>query len=166
MLSLFKHKALKKQDRPNAAHDSIAGHIFNIIIRSQEACAAFLQRKTNKLSKAAKICLLLTFCLFSSGYSLYHFKYSFTTNNKTHITFEKILNIDNTINPNNVILKSNKQIEQDGYRRIQQFLRYTDSLDLTVSGRKTSDSILKSRPGLMDSVRYCEKMFQSQSTNK
>lgn len=46
--------------------------------------------------------------------------------------------------------------------RLASFQHYWDSLSLTVSGRKTRDSLLQVRPGLLDSIRIAEQLIATQ----
>jgi hypothetical protein len=49
--------------------------------------------------------------------------------------------------------------------RIQSFHKYIDSLARSPSGRKTRDSLLVARPGLMDSVRIAESLINNRKTS-
>ena len=46
--------------------------------------------------------------------------------------------------------------------RLAIFHHYWDSLSLTVSGRKTRDSLLQARPGLLDSISIAEQLIATQ----
>lgn len=46
--------------------------------------------------------------------------------------------------------------------RLATFHHYWDSLSLTESGQKTRDSLLQSRPGLLDSIRIAEQLIETQ----
>lgn len=162
MLSKLKHRALKKRDRQNFKQDQIASHIFITTIRFQEKCAAFLQRKTNRLSKSFKIFLLVAFCCFSFGYSFYHLKSSVTNYSRSYIPVKQLLK-NGSIYKSDSVVTPRKQMAIEEYDRIQQFLHYMDSLNQTASGRKTKDSILRLHPGLTDSIQYVNRIFQSQS---
>jgi hypothetical protein len=166
MFSIFNRRVVKKEKGQNAKQERIANHIFNTTIKFQQKWAAYLQNKTNRLSTEVKIWLLIAFCFISIGYSIYRLKYSFTTKSDTFIQVERFIKTDTNNKSGHLIFIPRNQVPTDGHRRIQQFLNYMDSLNLTPSGRKIHDSVLKNRPGLMDSVRLFEKMSQSKSILK
>jgi hypothetical protein len=68
-----------------------------------------------------------------------------------------------TVNEKPVGLHTNDSILQS---RIQSFHKYIDSLARSPSGRKTRDSLLAARPGLMDSVRMAESLNKNRKTSK
>jgi len=162
MFSILKRRVVIKQSEQSSEQERIATHIFNTTIEFQQKWSTYLQRKTNRLSNVVKICLLIAFCFISTGYSIYRLKYSFTTSRESVIQVDRFVTKGSTSNSGDLILKPHKQPANDKFFRIQKFLKYIDSLNLTTSGRKLKDSILKDRPGLMDSIRTVEKMFQSQ----
>ncbi len=166
MFSIFNRRVVKKEKGQNVKQERIATHIFNTTIKFQQKWAEYLQCKTNSLSKAGKLWLLIAFCFISIGYSIYRLKYSFTTKSETFIQVERFVKTGADIKSGDLMFKSHKQVANDGHPRIQKFLNYLDSLNLTPSGRKIQDSILKDRPGLMDSIRLLEKMSQSKSIFK
>lgn len=166
MFSIFNRRGVKRNNEENSKQDRIATHIFNTTIKFQHRCAIYLQRKTERLSKAVKIFLLIGFCLLSITYSLYQLKHNFTKNAESFVHVDTFLIRGSTTESGNLNFKSLKQPATDDYRRIKRFLNYIDSLNLTSSGSKVKDSILRDRPGLMDSIHHVEKMFQSQSINK
>lgn len=50
--------------------------------------------------------------------------------------------------------------------RIASVHYYWDSLSGSASGRKTRDSLLQARPGLMDSIRMAEQLIATQKQNR
>lgn len=46
-------------------------------------------------------------------------------------------------------------------KQIKAFHSYMDNLAMSESGRKTRDSILEARPGLLDSIRIVETMYNN-----
>lgn len=166
MFSTFIRRGIKRKNEDNSQQERIATHIFNTTIKFQHRWATYLQRKTEPLSKAAKIFFLMVFCLIAMSFSLYRVKYSFTVNSDSFVLVGRFVNKGTTDTSADLNFKPLKQPAADDYRRIKRFLNYIDSLSLTPSGKKIKDSILSDRPGLMDSIHHVEKMFQSQSINK
>src|SRR5438093_4834330 len=70
---LFQSKQNRKQkiSRQSVIQDRIAAGIVRKTIRLQQRGAAFLQRRTERLTGRLKKYLLIGFCLLSGGYSLY-----------------------------------------------------------------------------------------------
>ena len=64
---------------------------------------------------------------------------------------------------NKPMLQENDSILQN---RIHAFHKYIDSLARSPSGRRTRDSLLAVRPGLMDSVRMAESLINNRKTSK
>jgi hypothetical protein len=67
-----------------------------------------------------------------------------------------------TVNQKPMGLQTNDSVLQN---RIQSFHKYIDSLARSPSGRKTIDSLLSARPGLMDSVRMAESLINNRKTS-
>lgn len=50
-------------------------------------------------------------------------------------------------------------------KQIQAFKSYLQNLEASESGRKTRDSLLRARPGLMDSISMAETLLNNQNEN-
>jgi hypothetical protein len=57
-------------------------------------------------------------------------------------------------------------IPETEFQKIEKFKKQVDSLSSTFSGRKKRDSILRSRPGLLDSILQFEKIYRLQKKLK
>lgn len=163
MFSLFKHKRQQDQPGPNGFVDKLAAGIVMKCLRVQGKWADCLQRKTNSLSLKARKYSLVLFCLLSVGSSLYLIVESVTgTSNKNlgvapiRVPVHATQNgEENTRSP---LLMTKMEVE-----RIERFRRYMDSLGESPLGRKHRDSLLLIRPGLMDSLRRIETLYQLQT---
>jgi hypothetical protein len=163
MFSLFKSRKQRKQPGPNEFLDNVVVGIVTRCIGVQGKWAAFMQRKTNRLSlQARKICLLL-FCLLSIGCSLYLIVGSVTGTSNKHLGVASIrvplhATQNGDENTRSSLLITKKEVE-----RIELFRRHMDSLGESAPGSKHRDSLLALRPGLMDSIRMIEQLYQLQT---
>jgi hypothetical protein len=166
MFSSFKCKAKGVGHSIDPIQDRIAAGMVDKCVCLQLKWAAYLQGKSERLSNRVKKCWLMAFCLLSVGSSLYMGIKSFGGgNNKTLI-----------VTPINVPVHSSPSVDKsthsfliitkDEIRKIERFRLYMDSLGRSLAGKKTRDSILLSRPGLMDSIRVVESLYQLQSSKK
>jgi hypothetical protein len=166
MFSLFKNKWQKEQQSSNAFADKVAAGIVKKCIQGQAKWANYMQRKTNGLSLQARKYSLLLFCILSVGCSLYLIAESFTgSSNKNLIVAPIHVPLHSTKtgeeNSHSFLLITKKEFE-----KIEKFRRYVDSLGGSASGIKIRDSLLSLRPGLMDSIRVIEKLYQLQTSKK
>lgn len=67
-----------------------------------------------------------------------------------------------TVSETSIASHTNDSILQ---HRIHAFHKYIDSLARSPSGRKSRDSLLAARPGLMDSVRMAESLIKNRKTS-
>jgi len=125
-----------------------------------------LQRCSEHLSSTAKRFLLILFSLTGLGVSTYLIiKNSFSHNHIGTFSFKSI-RLPNPIykrksDENNVNIISEKE-----FKTVEKFKKLFDSLSANSPDNKLKDSILKSRPGLFDSVAQFEKIYQLQEQNK
>lgn len=56
-------------------------------------------------------------------------------------------------------------ITKEEFKKIEHFKKYTDSLAGSPAGKEIYDSILISRPGLIDSIILLENIYHSQIKN-
>lgn len=166
MFLLFKNKERKEQQSQYSFHDKVAAGIVKGCIQVQTKWAAYMQRKTEGLSpKAKKYCLLL-FCLLSVGCSLYLIIESFIGTSKKNIGVAPIDVPVHAAQNGEKYTRSFLLITKKEFERIARFHHYVDSLGRSAAGIKIRDSLLSLRPGLMDSIRVVEKLYQLQTSKK
>ena len=161
LLSLRKKKG-KTFPAVNPAQDGIAKKIVASCIRLQERCAAFMQKQTERFSRNGKLIALFLFCLIAGSMSIYLMAASLMEYRDVPI---KILSIKAPLQSGRSAgdnYRSSIVITKQEYQRIEHFRHYMDSLSRTLSGKRVYDSILKQRPGLMDSIAFIENIYQSQ----
>jgi hypothetical protein len=123
-----------------------------------------MQRKSDKLSGGAKKCCLVLFCLLSLGCSLYLILKSFSSSNDKTLMVAPINVPLHSANGGDYDTRSPLLLTKAEFQRIEQFSRYMDSLNSSVSGKRIRDSLLLSRPGLMDSIQVLKRLFQLQTS--
>ena len=163
MLSLFRNKKKQKAVLENTAQDRIAKNVVGKMLRLQQRWAAFMERHTERLSVKWKLIVLFFFCLCSGGLSILFIARSLMNNHATsfHVIQGKI--------PQHISKSGDERtkavtiVTKEEYDKIQHFRKYMDSLARSPSGKKSYDSILINRPGLMDSIILIENIYLSQT---
>lgn len=138
---------------------------IRILGRFQRKYADRLQEMSEKMSpRTKKLCLLLFVVVFG-GLSVSIVWRSVTAHgNRSVVTIQPIVPSP----PSGHSSKENGLWPEGGvsareYNMIRAFHRYLDSLGSTADGQALRDSLLKGRPGLMDSIVAIEKMYSGQS---
>ncbi len=126
--------------------------------------AGYLQGKSQLLSMREKKLSLFFFCLLFGGISIYIILRSAVSKEKT-VSIQKISKPALAIQDGETVLQPDSIITHREYKRIQQFKIYLLDLKNDTSGKKRFDSIILSRPRLMDSILIIEKLYLSQNQN-
>lgn len=136
------------------------------IDKKQRQCAGYLNRKTEKYNKRSKQIVLAAFCLLFGSSSIYIIVRAIESPSGK-ITIEKMsfpkyaTGSDTTSGFQPIPVLTEKQ-----HQRIQRFKKYMDSLQTTKAGQIKYDSIIKARPGLMDSIDFIEQVYREQTKTK
>ena len=153
---------LLKRKYPAVAEtrQKVAGRIALWMAKLQTAFATYMDRKINPLPVKQKRWLLFGFCFLLSLYCLSLLLAPFTTERKK-VTIK--------VEPIQFAKPQQKEkqhsavfIPKEQYNRIHAFKLYLDSLAESKTGRRLYDSIVGSRPGLMDSLKMIEAYYQIQ----
>jgi len=131
---------------------------MNLYQRLQSGWAGWMQRRTARIPAKQRPYLLLLFLLVTGSCSVF-----LAVGNRPGMAAPQGL-----ISPIRQPRLSGRQdtaaeqgpLLDDGYRRIRQFRRHMDSLAGTREGKRVYDSLLRTRPGLLDSVRLIELIYQ------
>jgi hypothetical protein len=145
-----------KTDRP-----SLPQQINALRLRTQLAWVEWMEAKATRLSRKGQYLSLVLFVAVSSGFcTLMLFG---GLGNLMGFT-AKPVSIRSAAAPRISSLK----VAPDDFvlqERLAAFHHYWDSLSLTLSGRKTRDSLLQARPGLLDSIRIAEQLIATQKND-
>lgn len=164
MFGLFKTN--KRELVKNPMQEKLATTIVTKSIQLQERWAAFMQRKTEQLSNPSKKYSIILFCLLAGGYSLYTIGDSLTAKKKKTPAITKIKTLKHVKQTGDGINYNSIVISEHEFNKIQIFKSYMDSLGKSATGSKISDSILQTRPGLLDSIIQLERLYHSQQSSK
>lgn len=132
------------------------------IDKKQRQWATLLNQQAEKYSKRSKQILLAIFCVLFGGGSIYIMVRA-VENPTGRLRIEKMSfpryatgdDTSSTFQP--TVVLTEKQ-----YRNIQRFKKYMDSLQTTTAGKLKYDSIIKARPGLIDSIVFIEEIYLQQ----
>nr|WP_199077425.1 hypothetical protein [Pedobacter sp. ASV19] len=152
----------RRKDRPAKAwEEKVSVKIFRVLYRLQCRWAAWMDARVNRLSGKAKMALLLAFSLLMISISVLVAL--------TAVTGKRKISIDTKLHLPH--LEDHQQQPGTGLPvavmgRIKRYKAYLDSLGTTATGQKTRDSLLRARPGLLDSIRSLEKVYELPKTNQ
>lgn len=136
------------------------------IDKRQRQWADYLNRKTEKYSKRSKQIVLAAFCLLFGSSSVYIiFRAIENPSGRIAIekmSFPKYVTSSDTINRFQAV----SVLTEKQYQNIQRFRKYMDSLQTTKAGMIKYESIIKARPGLMDSIDFIEQVYRQQTKTK
>lgn len=159
----FKNREAKKIQNQNHFGDRVAIRIVHKCIRMQLRWARYMGRKTEGLSLRWLKVYCIAFCLVSISCSLYLVVKSLHGGDK------KGLKVTAIKAPAHATRTSEKvprffTITKTEMARIERFKRFMDSLGGSETGRQIRAHLISSRPGLMDSIRFLEKLYQLQTS--
>ena len=148
-----------KEENTYLMNDKIATAIAVFLLSLQSRFALVIGTKTNALSMKVKWLWLLVFCLLFGGFSIYEIMGAFRDRGKTIKPTQ--ISVPKYYDRTEVLIQS--QVSDRDIKRICRFKKYMDSLRGAQEGKIVYDSILKARPGLMDSIQAVEQIYYSQS---
>lgn len=166
MAFFFGNKKKLNPAASNDTQDKIAKSIVKRCLQWQRRWADWMQDKTERLSGKGKVIVLLLFSLAVGGYSIYLIAASIFGEQNHALSVTSIKKPQYLSRSGEERLTAASGINKEDYLKVHRFKEYMDSLARSPTGRLIYDSILISRPGLMDSVRFIEKSYQSQLKNK
>ncbi|WP_163408133.1 hypothetical protein [Flavobacterium ajazii] len=155
----------QKSDVVERAKNNLWQKFEQANLRLQYKCAHWLERKTAHFSRLNWIVILLAFIVFTGGCSIYLIVKSFSGNPTENITVIPITKPANAIPLKEKPLELNEVISKTEFEKIASFRKYMDSLDRSPTGKKTYDSIVSERPGLLDSLTIIENYYYSHLKN-
>lgn len=155
---MIKRKKIAGQQRAlSPPKERIALIIANRINQVQHSWASWMSKKAQRMDVRSKWAFFLGYSILMLGISTYV---------SVAALEEKSKVIDSTVPPRPRAIKANPVLPMSSgkpdqtYLRIQRFKKMLDSMSRTKEGGQMRDSILKSRPGLLDSIMKIEKMYQ------
>lgn len=144
------------------AQDTVGTKIAKAIIKAQTEFAKRMNKKVSGVSMRKLKIGLAFFCLLSAGTSIYVALNAVLENDKVNSSFK----IDQTSVPKHFDKTGDEardvqnELNVELYHQIKTFKVYMDSLKR--NAKAEYDSIIISRPGLMDSIKMLEQIYLSQ----
>lgn len=157
MFRIFK----KKEWKPSVLHPILL-RVGQAIDKTQRRCADYLTEKVKSWSRSRIKIALVIFCLIQGGASSYILVSVFRPS-RARINVEKV-SIPSHIIQKDTSGRDEKEpvLSEKSYQRLKAFQSYMDSLQRDQAGRQIYDSILRVRPGLLDSITQIESIYQQQ----
>lgn len=151
MRRLIKRNRKGGDSQRDAAPKTSAGNI-------QTKWADWMNSRTAKFKRGHWLIALVLFILLAGGYNLYLASEGLFTKGKSILLSVYAIHKPWFLSQDSQGETGNIQsLPPEEYERIHGFKLYMDSLSASPSGKRIYDSILVSRPGLMDSVLFIEK---------
>ena len=150
-----------KTDKKSIHKATLPQHINGLYLRQKLAWVEWMDRQSTRLGRRGQYIALTLFVSISLSCCLLLIFGGTSKVIKATITPLPITKVK-TVNQTPIGPHTNDSVLQN---RIQSFHKYIDSLSRSQAGRKTRDSLLAVRPGLMDSVRMAESLIKK-SKNK
>jgi hypothetical protein len=163
MAFLFRKKNKTKTDGVEEVHDRILKQMVNACLRLQTNWALWMSQRTKHLSRTTLRLLLLAFIALAGGYSIYLIGQSFSGKQANAISITPIKKPGHVLQAGDAASQPDMIVSKKDYQGIIRFRGYMDSLTRSPAGKAAYDSIILSRPGLLDSIRILEKIYQSQT---
>jgi len=153
MLRLFKRK--KRQASPM---DTVWQKLNKAVVVRQSKWAAYLQEKAANYTSRRLKWLLLLFCVvssFCSGLVIWN-----ALHEKPSMPKIQPIAVPQHINKDGIHHYPVQGYENStAFTEIERFKAYMEKLRQTASGKQTYDSLVRARPGLMDSIALVEKIY-------
>ena len=153
----------KKKDKAHShqVKEKAAKGIASFLLKTQSKFADIMNNKTKNIpSKRMKV-ILVVFCLLGGGFSLYLIGEAVLKPDREQpaIKIDAVSVSKHYDRSGDEQLRSDQYIDNETYQQIEAFEEYMDSLQRTATGIKTRDSILQTRPGLMDSITMLKEIY-------
>jgi len=124
----------------------------------------FLIKSKKKVEQSSKVKLhlLVLFCFLFGGGSIYLMA-SAISNKNGKMSIQKISFPAYAVSQHSAASLENRYIlTESEHQNIERFKHYMDTLQQSSLGRLKYDSIMKLRPGLMDSIFFIEHLYHEQ----
>lgn len=132
--------------------------------RLQSGWAQWMLRRTVGISPNKMRLILAAFVLVIGSYCAWLTYAGITGKSATFFSVTPIKKPSHTTTSDSLVTAMPKLSDSE-YQRIRRFRGYMDSLAGSPTGKRMYDSIIRHRPGLMDSILYIEKYY-GQHKNK
>ncbi|MFT3678666.1 MAG: hypothetical protein QM791_00250 [Ferruginibacter sp.] len=159
---LFRKKKEKSTDQP--LKEKAAKGIARFLLSIQSKFADAMNAGTKHIPSKKMKMLLVAFCLFSGGFSIYLVANAILKPDEKQPAFKvDQMNVPKYYDRSgDEYFQADQYVDKETYQSIGSFEQYMDSLQRSETGKKIHDSILIARPGLMDSIKMLKEIYHSQ----
>jgi len=165
MAFIFRKKNKTEAAGPDQIHDRLLRKMVNTCLRLQTRWARWMDRRAEHLSRRTLFLLLLAFIVLADGYCIYLIVQSFSGNQASAFSVTPILKPGHVLQTDDTASQPDMITRKTDNQQFVRFRGYMDSLTRSPVGKAMHDSILLRRPGLPDSIRLIEKIYQSKIKN-
>lgn len=137
-----------KEPKQNPLQDKLARKIAGGFVLVQTKFSDMMNKQLANMSTKRLKALLIAFCVFSGGLSLYFFVSAIVTQPKKGFKIDPIKVPEHFGRSGDEVMEN--EMPEDVYREIQQYRYYMDSIGEPI------------RPGLEDSMRILEELYWQQ----
>jgi len=158
----WKRNSVEKQTDSGASLPKrVSTGINQYVSGKEQKVATFLNRKAEGLSTKGKKWFLAIFCLVFGGISFYLVIHTAISKSSRSAAIEpSAISVPQHMNKTGEEnLYPGVLVTEEDMKQVRVFKLHMDSLRLSTSGRAMYDSILKARPGLMDTVSMLEQLY-------
>jgi hypothetical protein len=152
-MRLFKKR--KKEPGTIDGDNKVAGYVANGLLKMQAGWAGWMQRQSEKLGTRGKKIALIACCLFTMSYSTIVIIKGIQGKTKVNVTSKQVIKP-----PIAIPDEPETGLSKPELNSLKKFRQYLDSLKTDTEGRKVYDSLVKARPGLIDSLAFVEDIYQ------
>lgn len=149
MFSLLKRRKILKTP-PNRLQERIAKCLVDAILRWQKESAIWLQQKSERLPKKAKLIILSAFVGLAGGYNIFLIAsngYDLSNSGFTSKTVPRMLG---------------RTLSTEEHRQLHNFKLHVDFLRAS-EHKRLYDSIINAQSGIPDSILFIEKNYELQN---
>ena len=160
---LFEKQGKKKEIRDNPSmSDKVAGKIAGAGIILQKKFADRLNGTFRNMNSKKLKGLLILFCLSAGSYSVYLSVNAIIGQEKRQKNFTvDQVDVPKHFDKTGDEILTDASVDEETFYKIQAFKKYMENLKQNMSMQY--DSILQTRPGLLDSVQVLEGIYYSQN---
>lgn len=149
---------MKNNDKASKA--VLDGYLQKLYLKARARWVQWMSRHSQRLSRRG---LMIAFSVFitiiTTGCLLLIFSGGMPLGTSPSISPSKIITIRAPDTTNSLKMVRDTLLQQ----QLSAFRRYMAELENSEAGRKTRDSLLRARPGLMDSIAIAETLYTNQN---
>ena len=150
---------MKKESIDKGWSDKAAEKMAKAGIKVQTGFASGMNRLLGKMPAGKLKVILVIFCLTVGGYSVFLFGDAlFSSEAPSTIKIQRVTMPKHADKAGDETLLSNQYVDEPTYKQIIGFRKYMDSLK--VAKHPLYDSLVKERPGLMDTVQILIEAYE------